>query len=197
MPSTAAISRMQSPARPSRYAMAAKAINRALPFSAAFFAVILSGLFFGTSRWLSQGMAQTARSKITYGRVTNGFKLSISASKNRFQSSEAIMLTFRLKNAGSSAKRVTAQSPRREYSLSVANNSGVPVAPVETTPLGGWKSPPVILQPGEEQKAEMDLRRLYSLASGTYRITAKRQLERPERKGSITVVSNTFVIVIY
>ena len=53
------------------------------------------------------------------------------------------------------------------------------------------------IDPGDEQKDSMDLRKAYSLLPGTtYSIRAKRNVERSDGNGLVTVVSNRIVVTL-
>ena len=136
------------------------------------------------------------------GKVTDGLQLLIDTEKDVFVQGEPIVLSFHLKNFRQGAVDTYAQA-LNAYSIEVIDGSGRRILSEEEerrkqlestgeaifTYSGSHSS--FKIEPGDEQKHSMDLRKAYSLSPGTtYSVRAKRNMEKSDGNGLVTVVSN-------
>src|SRR5262245_24982082 len=142
------------------------------------------------------------------GRVTNGLQLLVDTEKDVVFQDEPIVLNFHWKNFRQQTVDTIAQA-LNTYSIEVIDGSGRRILSKEEelrkqlestgeairTFAGSLR--PFRIEPGDEQKDSMDLRKAYSLAPGTkYSIRAKRNVERSDGNGLVTVVSNRIVVTV-
>jgi hypothetical protein len=141
------------------------------------------------------------------GKVTDGLQLLIDTEKDVFVQDEPVLINFHLKNFLQQA--VEASAWAIHYSIDVIDGSGrrilskeeVRRKELEATGDAVFKyrgsHTYVKIQPGDELKDHMDLRKAYSLSPGaTYSIRAKRNVERSDGNGLVTVVSNRIVVTL-
>jgi hypothetical protein len=142
------------------------------------------------------------------GKITDGLQLLIDTEKDVFVQDEPIVLNFHLKNFRQQAVATIAQA-LNTYSIEVIDGSGRRILSKEEelrrqlestgeavrTFAGSLR--PFRIEPGDEQKDSMDLRKAYSLSPGTtYSIRAKTNEERSDGNGRVTVVSNRIVVTV-
>jgi hypothetical protein len=142
------------------------------------------------------------------GKVTDGLQLLIDTEKDVFVQDEPIVLNFHWKNFRQEAVDAYKQA-LNAYSIEVIDGSGRRILSKEEerrkqlestgeaifTYSGSHSS--FKIEPGDEQKHSMDLRKAYSLSPGaTYSIRAKRNVERSDGNGLVTVVSNRIVVTL-
>jgi hypothetical protein len=142
------------------------------------------------------------------GKGTDGLQLLIDTERDAFVQDEPIVLNLHLKNFR--AEYVTTRSQALPYySIEVTDGSGGRMLSKEEQERKKLEStgkvrfalhrsgPFIKIEPGDEQKNSIDLRNAYSLSPGaTYSIRAKRNVERSDGNGFVTVVSNTIAVTV-
>ena len=142
------------------------------------------------------------------GRVTDGLQLLIDTEKDVVVPDEPIVLNFHLKNFRQQAFDTIAQA-LNFYSIEVIDGSGRRILSkeeelrkqLESTGEASFKyvgsHRSFRIEPGDEQKNSMDLRKAYPLSPGTtYSIRAKTNEERSDGNGIVTVVSNRILVTV-
>ena len=142
------------------------------------------------------------------GKVTDGLQLLIDTEKDVVVQDEPIVLNFHLKNFRQQAVDTIKQA-LNFYSIEVSDTSGRRIPSKEEERRKQLESTGEVsfkyagshsyikIEPGDEQKNSLDLTKAYSLLPGTtYSIRAKRNVERSDEKGLVTVVSNTIAVTV-
>jgi len=142
------------------------------------------------------------------GKVTDGLQLLIDTEKEVVVGDEAIVLSFHWKNFRQQAVDTIVQA-LNAYSIEVIDDSGRRILSkeeelrrkLESAGEAAFKYAGshryIKVEPGDEQKISMDVRKAYSLSpGGTYSIRAKRNEERSDGNGLVTVVSNRIVVTV-
>jgi len=142
------------------------------------------------------------------GKVTDGLQLLIDTEKDVFVQDEPIVLNFHWKNFRQEAVDTIAHA-LNVYSIEVIDGSGRRILSKEEERQKELESTGKVIfthagsfshfkiDPGDEQKDSMDLRKAYSLSPGTtYSIRAKRNVGRSEENGLVTAVSNRISVTV-
>ena len=142
------------------------------------------------------------------GKVTDGLQLLIDTEKDVFVQDEPIVVNFHLKNSREQAVTTSTRAVLY-YSIEVIDGSGRRILSEEearrkdeeSTGAARYKAGGSAryfkIQPGDEQKDSIDLRKAYSLSPGTtYFIRAKRDLDRSDGNGRVTIVSNRIAVTV-
>ena len=142
------------------------------------------------------------------GKITDGLQLLIDTEKDVFVQDEPIVLNFHWKNFRQQAVD-TITHALNAYSVELTDGSGRHILSKEEERRKELESTGEVsfkyagshsyikIDPGGEQKSSLDLRKAYSLLPGTtYSIRAKRNVEKSDENGVVTVVSNTITVTV-
>jgi len=166
-------------------------------------------------RWSREGMeagsplsGKSSAQSSEDGKVTDGLQLLIDTEKDVFVQDEPIVVNFHLKNSREQAVTTSTRAVLY-YSIEVIDGSGRRILSEEearrkdeeSTGAARYKAGGSAryfkIQPGDEQKDSIDLRKAYSLSPGTtYFIRAKRDLDRSDGNGRVTIVSNRIAVTV-